>query len=288
MHHRETVNDCKLLQKLRLASRQTLHYIKMIYYAARGFQTVIVRAAGRTWSQLLHPSFRKVALTAFLAALATLLVLTGVLTYIWPDSFNTGIGWVDDALIWADEAALGLTAVISWYLLFPALVTTVMSLFVDQIALAVETDYYPARKGLRQIPMSEALWNGIKFAGIVILLNILALVPYLILLFLGGIGAPILFLFLNGYLLGREYFEMVATRHMPIREATYLRRRAASTVLLTGAAMALMFLVPVINLISPIIGAAMMTHIFHAQIDKYGFPSSRDDRRQTKGHDEGE
>lgn len=239
------------------------------------------RAVSRTWKQLLHPTFRKVALIGFATTLATLIGLTVGLSEVWPEEFKTGWSSIDDWLTWADEAALGLTAILAWYFLFPAISTTIMSLFLEHIAGAVEEEWYPARIGRRPVPLMEALWNGLQFALIVIVLNLIALIPYLILLVLGGIGAPLLFLALNGYLLGREYFEMVALRHMDRRDMVRMRRTSRGPVFIGGLMMAGLFLVPVVNLFAPLVGASVLTHIFHSLVDKYGLPAVTKTEDQT-------
>lgn len=84
------------------------------------------------------------------------------------------------------------------------------------------------------------------------------------LFFIVGPLAPVLFWMVNGYLLGREYFQLVALRRMPLAEANAARRRHVGTVWLAGTLMAAPLSVPIINLFVPIIGAATFTHIFHA------------------------
>ena len=234
---------------------------------------MLSRAVSRTWSQLLHPTCRRVALISLGATVATLIGVTYGLTLVWPDNFTTGWTSFDEWITWADEAALGITALLAWYLLFPAVVTGVMSLFMEQIAGAVEAEWYPGAIGTRSSPLLEALWNGLQFAATAIALNLLALIPYLILLILGGIGAPLLFLGLNGYLIGREFFEMVALRHMDRRAVIRFRREVRGPVFQTGLLVAALFLVPIANLFAPIVGAAMMTHMFHSLKDRADLPS---------------
>ena len=52
----------------------------------------------------------------------------------------------------------------------------------------------------------------------------------------------------NAYLLGREYFELAAGRFRPIEEASRMRQENRGTVLLAGALLAGLVLVPVLNL----------------------------------------
>ncbi|NHX27910.1 hypothetical protein HA397_28620, partial [Escherichia coli] len=81
-------------------------------------------------------------------------------------------------------------------------------------------------------------------------------------LFIGPL-APVLFWLVNGYLLGREYFPMVAMRRMGRIEAPQFRRKNRGQVWLAGTLMAIPLSVPLINLLIPILGAATFTHLFH-------------------------
>jgi uncharacterized protein involved in cysteine biosynthesis len=92
-----------------------------------------------------------------------------------------------------------------------------------------------------------------------IVANLLAMVLYLVF----PPFAPIIFWALNGFLLGREYFQLVAIRRVKEPEAKRLRRRFAGQIWLAGCLMAVPLTVPVVNLVVPIIGAATFTHLFH-------------------------
>ena len=66
----------------------------------------------------------------------------------------------------------------------------------------------------------------------------------------------------NGYLLGREYFELAAMRHMPPEAAKQLRKTNRITVLLCGLIIAAVASVPILNLITPLFGTAFMVRIY--------------------------
>src|SRR5690606_42140482 len=91
---------------------------------------------------------------------------------------------------------------------------------------------------------------------IVILGNLLALV----LLLVPGVNIAAFFL-VNGYLLGREFFEFAAMRLLPEAEAKALRRRNAGTIFLAGLVVAAFLAVPLLNLLTPLFAAAMMVHL---------------------------
>ncbi|WP_416899621.1 MAG: EI24 domain-containing protein [Minwuia sp.] len=172
----------------------------------------------------------------------------------------TYLGWVEGWLI--NVADVGATIGVGglMYILFPAIVTGIASLFLDRAAQVVELRHYPADLPGQEPPMGPAIWNAVQFTALVMVVNIV-LVP----LYLVGIFFPpiLLLIFLvNGWLLGREYFELVAYRHLKPGEVYDARRRNSASVLLGGIAIALGFTIPFLNLLVPVVGVAMMVHIF--------------------------
>jgi CysZ protein len=132
------------------------------------------------------------------------------------------------------------------------------SLFLDEIAGAVEKKYYPADAPASGASFSATLIAGLRLAAWVILLNVM-LLPADILL--PGLG-EILSLMVNGWLLGREYFELAALRHMSMSAAGSLRRRHGFGVWAAGCLIAFLAIVPLVNFVAPLFGAAFMAHIF--------------------------
>lgn len=225
---------------------------------------MLLQAINRSWQQLLHPRFRSVFLTAISAALATLALLTFSLNLYWPESYSFGWDWLDEFGNWISSAGFWSVVAVGSYLLFPGVVTMVMGLLADKIATAVEQEYYPNRIGTRPISISETLWSATKLTLLMLIINLLALIPYLLLfLMTSGLGTLALFMAVNGYLLGREYYEMVTARHLDKISMNRMRITYSGKIFLGGAVMAGMFLVPFLNILAPIIGAAMMTHIVH-------------------------
>ncbi|MGH9808822.1 MAG: EI24 domain-containing protein, partial [Terriglobia bacterium] len=66
----------------------------------------------------------------------------------------------------------------------------------------------------------------------------------------------------NGYLLGREYFELAAMRHLPIEDVKRLRKANVGYVWMCGLIIAVIASVPILNLITPIFATAFMVHIY--------------------------
>lgn len=242
---------------------------------------MIALSINRSWQQLLHPKFRSVFLTAIAAAASTLVLLTLVLNAYWPNVVvfeSDWLSWLNDIGEGIADTGFWSVVIVGSYFLFPGIVTIVMGVLADQIAGAVEEEYYPNRRGTRGVPISDVVLSAVKLTLLMIILNLLAAIPYLLLLlFSAGTGTLALFLAINGYLLGREYFEMVAIRHVDTRAVNEARVTHSGKVFMGGALIAGMFLVPFLNILAPILGAAIMTHIVH-QLGVPDSARSRSDR----------
>jgi CysZ protein len=135
-------------------------------------------------------------------------VFVTVIGWVVPESFTLPwigeITWVDNALTWA---GVPLMLLLSSVLMVPV-ASAFISMFLETIAAAVERKHYPNLPPARSIGFVEGLVDALKFLGVLIVVNLLALVLYLIFTPL----APILFWVVNGILLGREYAQLVALR----------------------------------------------------------------------------
>ena len=129
-------------------------------------------------------------------------------------------------------------------------------LFLDDVARKVEIRHYPHDRPGVPLPTSKAIVMAIQFFFLVLLIN-LAVLP--IVLF--GIGA-IALVIANAYLLSREYFEMVAMRHMPPEEARAMRQVNSPQIFVAGLLPALLALVPFVNLIVPLYATSYFVHLF--------------------------
>jgi uncharacterized protein involved in cysteine biosynthesis len=224
---------------------------------------MIADAISKALGQLGDPRFRRVLLTGIGLTLALLFVAT--VAFVWlvgwfvPDSITLPwigeIAWVDNALSWA---VVPLMLVLSVFLMVPV-ASAFTGIFLDDVTDAVEAKHYPDLGPAPKVPLLTGLRDSAGFLGVVIGANLVALIPYLLLAPL----APVIFLALNGYLLGREYFQLIAMRRLGPAAAREARKRNAGTIWLAGAVMALPLAIPVVNLLVPVIGAAAFTHLFH-------------------------
>ncbi|MEX2517750.1 MAG: EI24 domain-containing protein [Paracoccaceae bacterium] len=155
-------------------------------------------------------------------------------------------------------ASFGLILVMSMFLMFPVAAVFV-GLFLDEIADAVEARYYPHLPPPRRQGWGEIITQGAGFALVLIGANLLALIVYI----MSTALAPFVFWIVNGYLLGREYFEVVAMRRMDEQAAKALRRRHLPSVWIAGTLLAAPLSVPVLNIIAPLIGVAAFVHLYH-------------------------
>ena len=198
------------------------------------------------------PPFRTVLLKSVGLTLALLAVVwvgvfaaTDHLTAALPDGWQTAADWLAGFLLF-----IGLG-----FLVAP--VTALFAgLYADEVAEVVERTRYPTdRPGVSQSLMT-GLVAALRFTGLVVLVNI-AMLP---LLFLPGINVPI-FLAVNAYLLGREYFEQVAMRFRPPIAARALRSAHSGKVMLGGLSIAVLLAVPIVNILTPLYATALMVHI---------------------------
>jgi CysZ protein len=163
----------------------------------------------------------------------------------------TGAAWLDTVIEWVAR----FFAVIVLIPLVHPVVSLVASFFLERIAAKVEAQDYPADAPGRDQPVVQSLVVAIRFTLVLIVVNLIALPFYLI-----PVVNLALFWVVNGYLLGREYFELVALRHLDASAARALRRRHALRIFLAGVVIALFATVPLLNLLAPLFATAFMVH----------------------------
>lgn len=162
------------------------------------------------------------------------------------------LGWVlDRAVVWAMLAA-------STFLMVPV-AAIVIGFFLEEVAMAVERLHYPDKLPSQPIGFWAGAAEGMRFLLILIGVNLIALIFYL----LFAPFAPIIFIVVNGILLGREYGQLVAMRHLGKAGAAAFRKRNRLTIWVAGMLMAVPLTIPVINLLVPVVGVATYTHLFH-------------------------
>jgi CysZ protein len=221
----------------------------------------MLTAAGQAFQQLFTPAFRAVLLKCVAFTIGLLAVL--IIGIEWTFShFVQWPGWIEKTIEWLG----GLALVVGSIFLIPPVSSLIAGLYVDDIAAEVESTTYPQDPPGKPVATLPAIGLALKFFVVVLAVNILAV----FLLLIPGINLLAFYLG-NGYLLGREYFELAAMRHMPPDEAKQLRRANRVTVLLCGLIIAAIASVPILNLITPLFATAFMVRIFKGLSRVWGF-----------------
>jgi len=207
----------------------------------------------KAFGQLADGATRRVIWISLGAAIAVFAALWLTIGTVIESTELFASGWLEtivDVLGWAA------TLVLTWFL-FPAVFTVIASLFLDRVAGATEARHYadlPEAPGAR---LGAALGATAGFLAAMVALNLIMLIFLLIPpLF------PFVFYGVNGYLLGREFFELVALRRIGLEEVRNLRKAHRGRLFLAGIVIAFLFTVPGLNLVAPVIATAAMVHLF--------------------------
>ncbi len=207
----------------------------------------------KTLAQLPTPPFQRVLWLSIAGSLATAIALWFAINTILVNTDFFGIAWLERTI----DILGGLAAVVLLVLLLPAFIGLIASLMLESICRAVEARHYPRLPDARSQSIMEAIVIGLRFAAFLVLLNIVVL-PLIFI-------PPVYFVVswaLNGYLLGREYFELVACRRLNPAETRTMRRRYRLSTLAAGLVIAVVAVTPIVNLLLPLFGTAFMLHTF--------------------------
>lgn len=220
-----------------------------------------LRAVLLGWSDLLRPRIFGIVLLGI--ALTILLFVALQAGLFWalrlfgPDNITLpfwGELTIGSALNWG---SLALFPVLGFFLMAPV-AAAFAGLFSDQVAARVEEIHYPDAPGAEP-DFWDGLLESLAVMGAVLLVGLVSLVltPFL------GPLAPVLFYCANGWLLGREFFQMAARRHLPEPEATRLRKARGIAVTALGVMIAFALTIPVVNIAVPVLAVASFTHLYH-------------------------
>ncbi len=216
-----------------------------------GVFTSLLKAVG----QLRDPAIRRIVWIGLGAAVAIFAGLWTAVGYLLDNTTLFAWGWLEtvvDMLGWAA------TLLFTW-LLFPAVYGGVGSLLLDGVARAVEARHHPHLPEASGATLARTLLSAARFLSVMVGLNLFLLV------FLAFPPVfPFVYYAVNGYLLSREYFELVALRRVGVAETKALRKARRGPLFLTGLLIALLLTVPVVNLLAPIIATAAMVHLFES------------------------
>jgi CysZ protein len=196
---------------------------------------------------------------SFLLLVGVYALFLGVIQWLTPETitipFVGEVGGLDTLLSWG---SLLFMIAASVFLMMPV-ASAFTGLFLEDVADAVEDRHYPRLPPAKPVRIFDALIDSVNFFGAVVAVNILALALYPF----AGPFVPVVFWAVNGYLLGREYFTLVAMRRVGRQGVKVLRKRHMGTIWAAGTLMAAPLSVPIINLAIPVLGVATFTHLYH-------------------------
>ena len=211
----------------------------------------MISDALRAFSQVFSSPFRRV-LWWSLASTLVVLVAVGAGAQWALDALPTfGAAWLNTVLEWIAR----FFAVIVLIPLVHPVVALVASLFLERIAGIVEAEDYPSDPPGRDQPIFQSIIVALRFTTVLIVVNLIALPFYLV----PGVNL-VLFWVVNGYLLGREYFELVSLRHLDVEAARTLRKRFRFRIFMAGLVIAFFATIPILNLLAPLFATAFMVH----------------------------
>ncbi len=166
--------------------------------------------------------------------------------------------WTSWLGLFAAIAAGFVLALLLAFLIAPV-TALIAGMFLDDVAEIIEREDYSNEPAGTPMPVGRSLVYSLKFLVVVILGNLFALLMLLI----PGVNL-IAFFIVNGYLLGREFFEFAAMRYRGEDGAKAFREENRITVFLGGLMIAGFMAIPLINLLTPLFAAAMMVHLHKA------------------------
>jgi CysZ protein len=219
--------------------------------------------------QIPDPPLMRVIKWGILGALLIYVILIGGFFYLISSSSVFESSWAE----WGLDVLGTVALVVLLIFLFPAVLTVIIGFLLEDVAKAVEQRHYPTLPPPRAQSVSEAVLTTLAFIGFALVINIVTLIvvfviPGLNLLLIPF--SPFIFLAVNGYLLGREYFELVAFRRLDPQTARSLRKAQVGRVWLAGAVIAFFLTIPIVNWVVPVIGTAFMLHEFEALRRRHG------------------
>lgn len=226
----------------------------------RGHKAAMLRALALSIGQLGDPPVLRVLAKSLGLTVVVFLALGGGgwwAARALAQSYGAG-GWSELAGV----AAVFVALLASW-LLFRAVAIAVVGIFADEVVEAVEQRHYPAALATaRPVPIARGAAMGLGSAARTLLVN-LALSPLYIALLVTGVGTAAAFFVVNGWLLGRDLGDMVAARHHPRAAMRDWRSGTRGGRFMLGLAGTALLVVPLVNLVAPVLAAAMATHWYH-------------------------
>lgn len=225
---------------------------------------MILKAYLRALRQFGDPVFRRVvwlglglALALLFAMYAGLLLVVDIFT---PDTLTLPLaGEVLGLGTLLSVGSLVVMLALSIFLMAPV-ASAFTGLYLDDVADRVEAEHYVHLPAAPRAGLWVTLTDSARYFSLLVGLNLLGIILFAV---SGGLGIVALWA-INGFLLSREYFSLVALRRLNPETVAALRRAWRVRLWIAGVVLAVPLSVPVINLFVPVLGVAAFTHLFHA------------------------
>lgn len=218
----------------------------------------VLASIGKAFEQLRDPAIMRIA--------AKSIGITVLIFVLFGAGLYYGLIWVGDTYSWSGDGWLQVVAailitILAFWFLFRVVALAVLQFFADEVVIAVEKAHFPdlAERAV-PLPFRRDLANSLKGLARALGFNLLAL-PVAAILVFTAFGPAIVFLLVNAVLLGRELTNMAWFRHSG--EPPGPNPVSRNERLMLGGVIAAMMLVPFLNFIAPIVGAAAGTHLTH-------------------------
>lgn len=224
----------------------------------------LITAIERTGQQIFDRAFLKVFFLGLVTTVGAIIVAYLAANEIMKEipGYQSDWQWWEDFVNWAMGYTVDIAFFVILFFFFAPISTIFVSIYLDDIVDCVEDRFYPENKANKRLGIPKLAFLASRIALLVLVLNIIV-IPLYILFFWIPFLPLVIFYLLNGYLLGWGYYEMVAVRHLGIKEAGLHRKSIRGVVLGVGLIMTFLFMVPIVQLIVPIVGAALICHLFH-------------------------
>lgn len=211
-------------------------------------------------SQLNDPRLWKPVLWATLLSLGTIfliMVVGGAFLFQFFDSFSQRLtGWMS----WADGWLGGLAAILGTffiamlgYFFLASVYAAFLGIFIDDALDAIREKHYPDAAWIKPPGMMESSVSSIRFIIWSLIVYVMACPFLLIGYLLPPIGLVLQYL-LGGYLMGREYGQLIELR-LPRDQ----RIKKPGT-LLHGTLATFLWSFPILNLIAPLLLGVSLVH----------------------------
>ena len=216
---------------------------------------LLIRALGDAF----QPAVARYLIWSLVIAGAVFFVLLSAAGYAIATTRVMETPWLE----WLVDALGGMAALMAAWLIFPAGLGLISGFFLEAVAAAVEARHYRDPGPARDPSLGEILAVAARFGLLIVAVNLAALPLYAVVMWLPPLNLA-LYTALNGYLLGREYFELVSLRHRDPAETRAAWRQHRNRLWFAGVLVAALSAIPFAGLLMPLVATAFMVHIYQA------------------------